>query len=218
MWGIAVASLLTILVLSYLLGDNPAYRIALHIFVGAAAGYIAIVILGSMIESQLLNLSRWNEAIADARLNDYVPLVSLAAPALLSLMLLLKLSPRSTFLGNISLALMVGVGAAVAVAGAIVGTILPQVRASWSADPNLINAALINLFTILALLYFFYSRRPNAEGAVRPSPLGRVFGFFPRAAITLTLAALYAGTLATALAVFSDRVQFIIGFINDLLQ
>lgn len=211
--GLIVAFALSVMVLSYLIGDNPLYRIALHVFVGAAAGYITIVVLQSVLGPRLFMIANWQKAITSAQINEYLPLVSLIIPAILAVMLLFKLSPRASLLGNLPLALMVGVGAAVAVAGAVTGTIFPQVSASWRADPNLINALIINLCTVLALLYFFYSRRPQAEGSARPSAWGQVFGVFPRAVITITLAALYAGALAASLAVFSDRIRFILDFL-----
>ena len=39
----AVAFILTFMTLSYLVADNPAFRVAVHIFVGVAAGYVAAV-------------------------------------------------------------------------------------------------------------------------------------------------------------------------------
>lgn len=213
-----LAFALSLMVLSYLLGDNPFYRIALHIFVGAAAGYVAIVVVGSVLGPQLFAFSTWQSAINASQLRqDYVPLVRITIPAFLSLFLLFKLSSRPTFIGNLPLAIMVGVGAAVAVAGAITGTIFPQVQASWSADPNIVNALILNLCTILALLYFFYSRGRQPEGQTQPSLLGRVLAVFPNSVITITLAALYAGALATSLAVFSDRMKFIANFLLSLL-
>ena len=37
--GLVVGAVLTLLIFSYLLGDNPLYRLALHLFVGALVGY-----------------------------------------------------------------------------------------------------------------------------------------------------------------------------------
>ena len=38
-----VSFLLTLMVFSYLVGDNPAFKIAVYIFVGVTAGYVAAV-------------------------------------------------------------------------------------------------------------------------------------------------------------------------------
>lgn len=44
-----VSLALTLMVLSYLLGDNPLYRLAVHILVGTTAGYITVVAFESVI-------------------------------------------------------------------------------------------------------------------------------------------------------------------------
>ena len=43
--GPIVAMLLTIMVLSYIIGDNILFRLAVHIFIGVASGYAAVLIL-----------------------------------------------------------------------------------------------------------------------------------------------------------------------------
>ena len=40
-----ISCILTIMVLSYLVGDNPMFRIAIFIFVGVSAGYVGAVAL-----------------------------------------------------------------------------------------------------------------------------------------------------------------------------
>ena len=41
--GAAVGLALTVMILSYVLGDNPLFRIAMYLFVGVAAGYAVVV-------------------------------------------------------------------------------------------------------------------------------------------------------------------------------
>jgi hypothetical protein len=112
---------LTLLVFSYLLGDNFLFRIAIHIFIGVAAGFSAVVAFYNVILPQLI-----------------LPLLSggqgerllLLVPLILSILLLAKVSPRLSRWGNVSMAYLVGVGAAVAIGGALMGTLFPQVRAT----------------------------------------------------------------------------------------
>ena len=54
--GMAVGALLTILVFSYLLGDNFLYRLALHIFLGALVGYTFGMVISEV----------WGKLIADS--------------------------------------------------------------------------------------------------------------------------------------------------------
>jgi heme/copper-type cytochrome/quinol oxidase subunit 2 len=44
-----ISFLITILILSYLIGDNPLFRAAVYVFVGAAAGYVAAVAIGGAV-------------------------------------------------------------------------------------------------------------------------------------------------------------------------
>ena len=52
--GPIVAALLTIMVLSYLIGDNPFFRLATHLFIGVAAGYAGALAARSVLWPGLL--------------------------------------------------------------------------------------------------------------------------------------------------------------------
>src|SRR5258708_24143250 len=96
------AFLFTLMILSYLIGDNPLFRIAVFIFVGVSAGYVAAVAWWQVLWPDLF----WpllNGALMQRAL--------LAVPLILSALLLLKVSPRLTRLGTPSLAFFVGVSA-----------------------------------------------------------------------------------------------------------
>jgi hypothetical protein len=220
--GAIVGIVLTLLVLSYLLGDNPAFRFAIHLFIGVSAGLAGAVALRTIIVPYILlplidfsDLSAWFQA--------FVLLI-------LSGMLLFKLSPRFGRLGNVPMAYIVGVGAAVVVSGAVLGTIFPQVSAASDlidlrtlpADTPLTSlGGLLNRFiavvgTISTLAYFHFSARtvPNAP-AVRPgwieyaARIGQVF-------IAVTLGVVFAGVLTAALAAWVDRWNFIVDFLTAI--
>ena len=44
----------TLLIFSYLIGDNPLFRVAIYIFIGVSSGYIAAVALWQVIIPRLL--------------------------------------------------------------------------------------------------------------------------------------------------------------------
>ena len=48
-----ISFIITILILSYLFGDNPLFRVAIYVFVGAAAGYVAAVAWNEVINPAL---------------------------------------------------------------------------------------------------------------------------------------------------------------------
>lgn len=219
--GGITAFLLTLMVFSYLVGDNPLYRFAIHLFIGAAAGYTAVVLIQSLIVPRLV-FGTINAA--SNVMNDPLPLVRAVVPIVLGLMLTLKLSGGVAHFGNMAMAFVVGVGAAVAVGGAISGTLFPQVQATW-INPlrgdglnlvlNLINTGLIILGTILTLMYFFYSAQTIPGGRSDRPPFLKPLAWGGQTFITIALAALYAGALAATLAIFTERVLFLYYFVLD---
>ncbi len=123
--GFFVAAILTLCVFSYLLGDNALYRLAEHLFVAVAVGYVFIVALHQVLWAKLL--SPMLGALDDGNMGRVLLLL---VPLLLGLLLLFKSSRRAgplSWFGNLSVAFLLGVGAAVAIAGGLLGTLLPQV-------------------------------------------------------------------------------------------
>ena len=48
-----IAFIFTLMILSYLIGDNPLFRIAVYIFVGVSAGYVAAVAFAQVLMPDL---------------------------------------------------------------------------------------------------------------------------------------------------------------------
>ena len=48
-----IGLIFTLLIFSYLIGDNPLFRMAVYIFIGAASGYAAVVICYSVLLPKL---------------------------------------------------------------------------------------------------------------------------------------------------------------------
>jgi hypothetical protein len=203
----------SVAILSYLVGDNPLYRLALHIFIGAAVGYAGLVTIHQVLVPRLVEpLTSGDVGVA----------FFVAGPLVLFIFLVFKLSPRLSGLGNISIAVMLGVGTAVAIAGALRGTLLPQVQATQlSVSPNSGGRWIDNLIlvvgTLSSLLYFqFWVRAQPSEESERWLPMRLVAGV-GRAFIVLTLGATYAGIILSGISLFSERVVFLWDFISQLL-
>src|SRR5215471_1232620 len=109
-----VAFLFTILILSYLIGDNPLFRIAIYIFVGVSAGYVAVVAWWQVL---------WPNLLVPLVTGSSTQKAALLVPLLLGGMLLMKSWPSLSRLGMPAMGLLVGAGAAVAMAGAVSGTL-----------------------------------------------------------------------------------------------
>ena len=102
--GLFIGILLTLFIYSYLIGDNPLYRISVHLLVGVSAAYAVVVVV-----RQLL-VPIWQQVRANPTDPDSVIWL---VPILFVLMLLARRLPSVSWLGNTSLALLIGIGAAV---------------------------------------------------------------------------------------------------------
>jgi hypothetical protein len=205
--GIWVGFVATLMIFSYVLGDNFLYRIALYVFVGLAAGFVTIVTIQSAI------LPWINSTLLAENADIGVRIVGLV-PILLAVLLLIKTSPRFGRLGNLALAFIVGVGTAVAVVGAVSGTLLPLANASTTLVVDDVANGVIVLFGVVStLVYFTYvARRVPGQVATtgrRGAFVGAV-GAIGKGFIVATLGALYGGAILTSLTIFSERVAFII--------
>ncbi len=212
--GIA-AFVLTIMVLSYLIGDNPLYRIAVSLFVGASAGFVALVVAEWLWAYWIKGVVLGDTANAAQRLVGILPLV-------FGLTLMFKFSSRMAKLGNLTVAYLVGVGTAVALVGVIAGTLLPQVRAAGDV-PGIgtdfgawVDGLIMMIGTVSTLLYFqFVVRRSPTTGTLRrPLPL-RVAAAVGQGFIVVALASLYAGAIIAGLSVFAGLVEgFVVQFVK----
>lgn len=206
--GLWIGFILTLMIFSYVLGDNFLYRIAVYVFVGLAAGYITLVTVESVILPWLRGtLLATNAGVGNMALG--------LIPLLIGLLLFLKTSPRLGKLGNLGIAFVIGVGTAVALVGAITGTLLPLAAATSSnVSVNVLNGFLIFLGVASTLLYFQYLARRTPGGVVRRGLFTRVVGTVGQGFIVVALAALYAGAILTSLTIFSERIGFIVGQIS----
>ncbi len=198
-----VGFVLTLLIFSYLLGDNFLYRLAVYVFVGVAAAYVAVV----AVEGVLLP---WLRGTLLAPTPSPGGIALGLVPFVVGLLLLAKASPRLTPLGNVGMAFLIGVGAAVALVGAVSGTLLPLVASSGQEVTGGIDGLIIILGTITALLYFQYLavRRPDGE-IVRP-PVLRAAETVGQVFLIIAFASLYAGAILSSLTIFSERIAFLL--------
>ncbi len=208
---VIIGAVLTVMIFSYVLGDNFLYRIAIHVFVGAAAAYTLIVAVESI-------LVPWFQPILQNPGNVPQTVIGLI-PLLIGLLLLLKASPRLSRLGNIGLAAMLGIGTALALWGAISGTLLPLTIDAARSQGDFWDSLIVVLGTVSVLAYFTYlsGRRSSGEGeqaALPPQNLaGRLITAVSRAPglagqtfIMITLGATYGLLIISALTILTDVI------------
>ncbi len=216
--GVSLGFLLTILIFSYLLGDNPFFRLAIHIFIGVAAGYVAIVTVNNVLIPRLI-----------------IPLIQgTQGERLLSILLFIpgvflffKVTPLRK-LGNWSVAILVGIGAAAAIGGAITGTLFPQILGTInSVDPSaytittnrwdqVINGIIIVLGTVTTLIYFHFGTQDSPGQSDKRLPIIEYTSKVGKVFLAITFGALYAGVFLTALAALVERLSSFWAFLNSI--
>jgi hypothetical protein len=220
--GVIIGFLLTIMVFSYILGDNILFRLAVHIFIGVASGYAAILILYNVLWYQVL-VPVIQVFIAGQALNLAAYFIGIMPAVLLGIWMLTKVSPRMARLGTPVLAFLTGVGAATVIGGAVLGTIFPQVGASsnilniHNAPQALnqivgwfINGLIILVGTITTLIYFQFGVRRQEEGEPVEKPvIMEYISTVGHGFIVVTLGVLFAGVYIAALSALIDRIRFL---------
>lgn len=198
--GMWAGFVLTLMVFSYVLADNFLYRVAVYVLVGLAAGFIAIVTTESVL------LPWYREYIASGNIALFVLGM---IPIILGLLLLFKTSARIGGLGNLAIAFIVGVGAAVALAGAISGTLIPITTSTATSEIS-INGFIMVLGVVSSLVYFQYLSRRTPDGRIRRILPVQALSLIGQGFIVVTLGVLYAAAILTSLTIFSERVGFIL--------
>ena len=208
--------LFTLMVFSYLLRDNPLFRIAVYIFVGVSSGYAATVIWHHVLVPKLF------EPLLDPN-----QLVLLIVPLILSFSLLAKLSPRISWMGSFAMALLVGVGAASALGGAVLGTLIPQARAAMDAFDfrsaanasdaffGLLNGVIMLVGTVFTLGYFHFTGERAPDGTPRRNRVFEWIAWIGRIFIAITFGVLFAGVYMAALTAMIERLGFLINFFRQ---
>ncbi len=208
--GVLLGFTFTIFVLSYIWGDNPFFRLSIHIFVGVAAGYATIVTFYNIILPYLIF-----PLVSDNRSEMILAVVYLIPGALV----LCKISPRLSKLGNPAMAMLVGIGAAAAIGGAVIGTVQPQLSASINlfGTNNLIDAAIILLGTLTTLIYFHFGTRGKAGQSSQRAQWIEGIGWIGQVFIAITFGSLFTGVYLAALTALIERFSFLWNFIKDFL-
>lgn len=210
--GLVLGAVLTLLIFSYLLGDNPLYRLALHLFVGALVGYS----FGIVLREVLLKITL-------GQLQSYPILL---VPLVMGLWLFFfKSIPRLAYVGNFVLAFLIGVGTAVALSGALLGVIIPQIEATGRAlsfpSPapfrlGLLDGLLVVVGTVCTLMAFNFTARKQQGLAGAWARLVRVMTGIGRVFLLFAFGVSFAGALTTSLSIFIGRMQYVIDVLVDL--
>jgi len=193
-----IAAFLTLCVFSFLYRDNPFYRFAEHLFVGAAAGYLLAVQYQNVI---LPNV--WMPLTSGTRTPLSITLAVI--PAILGLLMLARLWDRMAGPARWAIAFYVGVYSGIAVPGYLQAQIFAQLsdavkpfEPGWHA----INSVLILLGFLSVVAYFFFSApHKGVHGAA-----ARVGIWF----LMIAFGASFGYTVMARASLLIDRVLFLL--------
>ncbi len=210
--GTVLGFVLTVAVFSYILGDNPLFRLAVYVFIGASAGYAAALAVFNVLLPQLIL------PLAEGSMQQRLFLLP---PLVLCALLLMKASRSLGRLGNPSAGFLVGVGAAVAVGGSVLGTLFPQAAAaaqtlSPQSGMGLLNGTVVLLGTVATLAYFHFGLRSRGDQPPAPNPVADALGEIGQIFIAITLGVLFVGVYLAALAAFIERVDTLLSIWQTL--
>lgn len=204
---------LTLSILSYLLfGNNALFRLVTYLFIGIVAGYITAQIFFTVLVPRLKEML----------LSGNLVLMGVGAVLIvLGILVLMKLFPRLSRFGSLPMAILVGIGAAVAVGGAVLGTLSGQIGGTLAMfnvreGGDLLAGGYVLLGAVSTLAYFQYSTRSKAtapvteEVATNPratalellAKVGQIF-------IGITLGAMFAGVYTAAISAMVERLIFL---------
>jgi len=194
---------LTLVIFSYLLGDNFLYRLAVSIFVGLAAAFTTLVTF----QSVLLPLTTSGRGI---------DIFLLIASGILVLLLVLKPIRSLRILTNFALGFLIAVGTAAAVVGAVSGTLIPLVTQTAQLETNgtfmgFLSSVILIIGVVTSLLYFSYNARINIQGEAERPPILRVIAAIGQGFIVVTLGALYGAAILTSLTILTGQLAMLFG-------
>jgi hypothetical protein len=213
--------------LFYAFGDSPPFRIAVHLFIGVAAGYSGGVAWHSIIRPYFIDpLS--GQSVAPISPFD------LTLRLILVILLLTKISSRTAFVGNPVGAYLVGIGAASAIGGAIKGTIFPLTSGASGVVPtktiqllfgeNISDGPLIALRfiftgvilvgTISTLMFFHFSAKSIPNQTPIRNRFVTIIAWIGQGFIAITFGVLFAGVYIASLDAIIERLIFLWSAIN----
>lgn len=211
-----VAVVLTLFVFSYLLGDNALFRLAEHIFVGVSVGYAVVLVFHNVIGPKILIPTV--EALGQ---RDWAQVLLLLISLVLGLLLLTKPAKSLSWLGNLSVAFLLGVGAALAIGGALLGTLLPQINATADVMQDESALGLFSGLVVLAgttgvLLHFYFGTDREGRFAGVRDRIVSVWGGLGRWFIVVAFSAILATTFMSRLSLLIGRIQFLLDSVRGL--
>ncbi|MCA9074936.1 MAG: hypothetical protein KDA93_07885 [Planctomycetaceae bacterium] len=213
--GLWVAAFCTLGIMSFVLGDNPFYKLMESIFVGVSAAYLMVAgfwdeLVQNLFKSIVPGLMR--NSFLPGLEEGLQPDLTYLAPLLMSIMMLWRLAPKGAWIARWPLAFFIGATAGFRLVSylesdfvqQINNTILPLIV--YTADESFdvwgsLRNSLVVVGVLLGLVYFFFSV-PH-RGVVGGLARGGVW------LLMITFGASFGYTVMGRIALLADRLQFL---------
>ncbi|HOD66999.1 MAG TPA: hypothetical protein PLR32_07405 [candidate division Zixibacteria bacterium] len=199
-WGTAVAGALTLAILSFLYRDNPVYRMAESLLIGVAIGYFLVITWTNTLMDLLVR-----PLFGDGRLG-------LIAPLVFGLLMFGRFHPSTKSWSRLSMAVLIGSGAGVAIPVMLEARTLKQMSATVmplvgpTGMPNW-SAIVVMVGVVTTLSYFYFSR--EHKGALgRSAKIGVYF-------LMIFFGTTFGYTVMSRMSTFIGRVEFLL---SDFLR
>ncbi len=214
--GLWLAAIFTLFILSFLVGDNPAYKFAEAMVVGTSAGYVMVIGLWDVFVPNLLGklfptlVQNWALPGMDVAAGSQLLYI---VPAILIVMLLFQLMPSGGWISRWPIAFFIGITAGYRMIGYVEADLVAQIKAGivplWITGQGgfelwpTVNALLLTVATLSAMVYFFFSI--EHKGLVGKT--ARVGIWF----LMITFGASFGYTVMGRIALLAARLEFLFG-------
>lgn len=196
-----IAAILSLFILSFLYKENPFFRIAEHVFLGVANGYLVTFYWHRILMPILFRpLFQQGELL-------------LIIPFTVGMLYLTRFIPRISWLVRIPIALFMGYWTGVYIPAVIQASIIKQVQGTiltptnfqaWNAGPwGIVWSVIIFVGVLCTLTYFYFSREHKGVIGVT-SRIGIIF-------VMIGFGAAFGYTVMARVSLLIGKLQFLLG-------
>jgi hypothetical protein len=177
--------------------DNPFYKLAEQIFVGLSAGYWLIYTIYSILLPNLF----------DKLSSDFSANAILIIPAILGVMMLVRLIPKLEWVSRYPIALVIGTSAGISMLRYMKSDVLSQLTATMinpfklGSLQDTIGGFILIIGTVCGILYFYFSRKQEGLLGVT-SKVGIWF-------LMISFGASFGYTVMARISLLIGRLQFL---------
>ncbi len=198
-FGLWLGAYFTFSIFSFLYKDNPFYKLAEQIFVGLSAAYWFIYTIYNILIPNLFG----------KLVSDFSGNAILLIPAVLGVMMLLRLIPIFEWISRYPISVVVGTSVGISMLRYMKSDVLSQLTASMinpfamESVTAIIGSFIVVLGTVFVIMYFYFSRKQ--EGVLgATSKIGIWF-------LMISFGASFGYTVMARISLLIGRLQFLLG-------